>query len=360
MFIPNFLLHQKKDSNSQNSEIPLETIQNHQNLLKIYNSGINQINKNIKPDELQSKIYDWIFSKEYDDITALFTLDNNYSTKFIYYLYKKAFSNSKITLQIVKTEYEKLHFRNNSIEESGKLYDLRDIKKYFMPSLSAAFHKTVYEKMEKVRRGQLDEEIETILIEHENKEINYGTFDSVEKYSHNDKLLISFIIIQSIQFFNLYNLNDGCTLNYVLLSEKIKLKEYFDLFSNNKCFKYFPKCHSYPTETKNEKIYNLDFCEWFDVNKPHYLGSIIVAIFEQSIMIKFAISQLKNINNISRFTSNLIISSKVADFYIKRKNVLNYMVSKFNENNAEQQFEKVRFFDFLSFYFSLSLLKNAN
>lgn len=346
MFIPNFLLNHKKDPPS--TEIQKETIEQHQNLLKIYYNSFKQLNKTIEREDLQKNVYDWIFSNnDIHDTAALLCLDNNYSTKFINYLFKKIYEKSNVSFKLVKSEFEKIMFTPKTLEESGKLIDMRFAK--YKPKLEFYYQEKLLQKFESTRKDNLEEEIETILTEENNYNENqgfknYGTFNSPNKSSPNkeqeDKTLITLLFIQSLQFFNGHSFNDFCTLENELCSNKDKFKDFFNSLSNHMCFKSFPKCHFYSLEVKNEKIYNLDLPEWFDYSQKNHAGSFVIAIFEQTIMIRYAISLIKKINSISRFTSSLIISSRIADFYVKRKNIIKFFDKRYS---GEKRFKEVRF-----------------
>ena len=108
------------------------------------------------------------------------------------------------------------------------------------------------------------------------------------------------------------------------------------MFSFYECFRSIPKCHMF--EFDKTKIYNLDLPSWYKYEKSYPLIFILTAIIEQTIMVRFVISQTKNIE-INYEISNILVNAKLSDFYLKRKQIINYLQTKYPEDRIEKVYE---------------------
>lgn len=127
---------------------------------------------------------------------------------------------------------------------------------------------------------------------------------------------------------------------YSLLNNKAKFIELFDIVSKNQAFKSFPRPIIY-----KKTIYLTNLSNWFRNKEYFTVGELIVAFFEQTILIRFKIYltkyfkdncfNLKSILNNKHKNSlndnnclNYLVSKKLVDFINKRKSLILFL-----ENN---------------------------
>lgn len=348
MFIPNFLL--KKD-NDKCTEIPNETIERHQTIAKHYYNCQKQFAK-IPSEELEKRVIDWLFSHKEENLSSIFCLDNNFTTRFVYYLFKKTAGNQVPIFKINKDNFNLRLFNGKTYERSGNLYDYRP----YMPNIYYDYDKQGLEKHNQTKKDNIEDEIEFILSVDPNVEGFYnGLKDNifilgnakhnnnthnnageVYKYEPDNINLLSIIILKEILHFSLYIFNDAINFSNDFLKEKEKVKDILNMFSFNECFRSIPKCHMF--EFDKTKVYNLDLPSWYKYDKAYPLIFILIGIIEQTIMVRFVISQTKNIE-INYEISNILVNAKLSDFYLKRIQIINYLQTKYPEDRADKIYE---------------------
>lgn len=354
MFIPNFLL--KKEKDKELTEITNEAITQHQNICKQYYTYHKSFAK-LNPYELENNVIEWLFSHDLVNLSCLLSLDNNFTSKFIFYLFKKVLEDTRTQYIISKDNFQQI----KALNPDNK----------FMPLISYHCSRDQAVNVSEWRKDYMIDEIERIIALDANKlaysiptpsssclggskqfnscfnqnnstnsnsaqntSNNNNNINSINgniQYSGEDLELLALLFFKNILFFTLSIFNDTVTLNNELISNKEKFKDLFKTFSFGKSFRCIPKCHLFNDKIVN--IYNVDLPEWFEYDKKCKVGYILAAIWEQTIMIRYVIYQIKKIE-INYNMSNVLISAKLSEFYIKRKNIINYLKINFPKDKV--------------------------
>lgn len=355
MFLPNFLL--KKDK--EYSEIPEATITQHQNYMKLYSAQYKQYLKT-KSQDLYSKVIDWLFSLDIDTRTVVCCLDNNFSSKFLFYLYKKTAGNVNCCFKILKEEFFSKAFTFKRKNNNSNKLSRSELN--FGTSTSTKDSNVNFQDIEDQNKIDfLEEEIEKVLVfspfldkyydscnkditEHlESNNNNDGEGNSLE-YLTNNLELVSLLFAIEIRLFNLHIFNDAIILSEEILEDRIKFCDYFSNFSFGKSFTSLPKCN------KSEDLYNIELPEWYMYDNYYTIAHLYVAIFEQTIMMRYLITHAKNYK-LDYSISNLVIEGRLSEFFVKKNQITIFLEEKYSKDNFNDV--SVLLYQFISIFITI-------
>lgn len=344
MFTPNFVLNEEYKS----AEFTEDAINIHQEICKEYFRLYKNYSKT-NNDSLRKSIIEWLKSHDTDTLKEILTIENNFTSKFVYHIIKLFIREKGVRIKIHKEKYSDFTIYKNNNEKSY----YRDYNQQFYYGYDN-YNRFNYNFNEQ-KNNMLEFEINSII----DQNIEIGNYNN--NSSKPDEEIYEILFIKELQFISNIVLNDLLTISNEYVTNINKLIDLIDNFSNKKTFTLLPKCYEfcYPNKDqanncsnmnskpcnyngKSQKYYNLLFCEWFDINEYNSFGKIISAIFEQLITVKFVIHSSKN----SKFTyinPRTMVSNKLEYWFVCRGKVIE-MLNKFkNElNDSDKVMDKVR------------------
>lgn len=306
MFMPIALL--KKENPS--TEVNKETLEYHQNLSEMYF----RCYKQMKVDaELDEKVTSWLFSHDIMTRVAICTLDNNFTSKLVQYIFKKFCESHKTRLKVMTPNEQ------SQSQSSGEQGNPEEGK--FMPNFYYSFDKILLSKMEQIRKDNMEDEIEKII----------KTESQISRYKDLEDLdLCLALVFNEIKFFSLYLINDAVTLSTNFLETKSKFMDLFKMISGNNCFKLLPKIHFY-----KEKLYMSDLPSWVISNSTIHLGSLLIGLFEQTIIMRFVVANVKKLN-LSYLEMFGLASQKLSEVFLLRKNLAAFLEKEYPHSCASE------------------------
>lgn len=286
MLIPNKLLKSK-----ENKAIPDQTRSHYNYISKLYNSNHRKIKDD--PARYRANVIDWLFS--YDTITRLklVTIDNAFVSKLIQFLFKRKYSNKSIG------------FSYNDKPDEPKL-PAAELSQLLYSECKYSYSKKEMTQMESMRRDNLEEEILRLF--------QPGVLDTSQSAEYQ---LFSLQLCNELKFFNLYDHLDAVALSPCLLSEKKRLLEYMDFYSDGKCFGSPVKSHIY-----KDKFISFDLPDWLEKGRVYDIGSFVVGLFEQMISIRYVLYRHLNGSNKPKYIHGLVDPRVEEVFEARRRNIL--------------------------------------
>lgn len=287
----------------KSNEIHEDILKYHQSMSEIYFKIYKQMKYNDK--NLIDEITNWIFSFDILTRQLICSIDNNFTTKIIQFLFKQFKVNYKVSISLITSPNE-----NKQNDEFN-----------FFPKYIYEYDKKTFDNIEKIRKDNMEDEIEKII------KLNYSSEKSI---SLNDKDLYISLIFNDIRFFSLYGFNDGVTFSKELLSNKTKFIGLLNALSNNKVFISIPEVN----KLQKENVFLINLPNWIKSSNIS-IGNMIVGLFEQVITTRFVISKLKNYTNLYTNTSQILFSNRLLDFFTIINSLSLFLSEEYSQSKEE-------------------------
>ena len=270
--IPLFLLEKKSNLLSQSDFL------NHQNFCKLFSKAQSTYERKLEDTkskksnkkyildkndkDLPSKIWSWFENLSFEEKVKICTIKSKLLLKILLQLYIINYFSNKTTFEPTK---EMSVFFNNSSD----IFQLCKNLNIFQ-----------YQKEKKNIMTYNEDDYYSLYFTFQKNEYIKKKSSQTEEAQYMKKLL-SNIVILSLEDKNSL---DTFSLHENLLKDKMSLKQIFNFFSKNECFKHW----LLPIFHNNYNYYN-NFCYpiWMHNNTQLSLCQIITGIFEQNILLEY-------------------------------------------------------------------------
>ncbi len=209
-------------------------------------------------------------------------------------------------------------------------YFVDNIKQFF-PKYVFSFNKVDADNMEQNRIDNMEDEIEKIVTCH---------YNNKKTISMNDDDLYISIFFNELRFFSVYSFNDAVTFSKDYLEQRSKIEELFRLLSNKSVFRSIPEIHKY----NKEGSFVASLPNWIRSN-PSSIGKVLVALFEQTITIRYIIYTFTYKNDMNLLSSNILFSDKLIELETRKKALIKYLSNEYSTIKVDKLIEEIKLRD---------------
>lgn len=141
------------------TELNKDTIDYHQNINKLYYNCFKNYKNNI--ENIKELLFDWLFSLDINKRFAMCSLDNNFVSKIIEYVYRRYTESQKIILKFSKKDIIDKNLTKNIIKTNTNNEHISDYNE-----------KNIYnsEIIAQLKKDYMIDEIESIIHVYDNQE----------------------------------------------------------------------------------------------------------------------------------------------------------------------------------------------
>ena len=285
-----------------NTYTDLSSFSNYQNISRDYNKLYQKVYKkfeNNSSKELRNKVNHWFFSQSLESRIKLCTVENEFLCQIIYRMYD-CIEEDKTTTFSMKKELIDIYELNKQKEKESQPYKFEDY-----------FNEKSYE-------------------------------DKYDDEDNNDELYKKNLeeFIHGIQFYSVHHKTfpDCFCLSQYLLLQEVKFDSTFSNYGNTDYFGSLIQ----PYYNEEKKIYGYYLPSWLSYSKDFTITQYIFAFIEQTIMIKFLLNNYvlnsnKKNNKKEGPIFSLINDDHLNKIFQERKEIINYINSKYNDIDLKKQ-----------------------